>query len=354
MAYAAISRNAIDEEIRKYEKLKTKLDQAKVVPNDKQDQEISQRLRASLAQRGLAAGMKTAATYLKTHAQKTDKWHTTATALLKASKTLAARYKKVPTLPEAVLDLKDLVSRVGHLKKLEADYARDSREFSAAWAAFREFDPPAVLPAEYTKDFRTARTQLQSDHQEVMVKGNAISAMYQEAQALKAITDKAYMKSRMKAGTGSQRPLSAAQAAAAKVAAEMAEALREFNKPSNRTPAPGAVTDLAQDLKEFHKNPAFATSRENMIKARNAWTQADLAYKTMVSKSASMEKVLATQTKGFRSNELTDPKVKAELAEAARDVKAAKAEVKEQAPAHAVAKKLWTELDAKFKKAGIR
>ena len=73
----------------------------------------------------------------------------------------------------------------------------------------------------------------------------------------------------------------------------------------------------------------------------------------MAAKVASMEKVLATETKGFRSNELSDTNVKTELANAARDLKAAKAELKKQAPQHAAAKKLWTELDAKFKKAGI-
>jgi hypothetical protein len=168
-----------------------------------------------------------------------------------------------------------------------------------------------------------------------------------------AIADKAAMKSRMKDGRA-QRPLADAQAAAAKVATEMAEALKDFHQPANRTPGPSTVTRSAQYLKQFSQDKAFATSRENLIQARKAWTQADLAFQTMTSKATSMEKVLASQTKGFRSNELADPKVKTELAEAARDAKAAKAEQKKQAPHHAAAKKHWTDLDARFKKAGIR
>jgi len=353
MAYDVISRSKIDEFIRKYVKLKTKLDQDK---NDKQvekDGDVNLRMYGGMAQRDLVGSMEKVEDHLDDHAKKTDKWHSTASAYLKNAKTLTAMAKHKAGTPEGHLDLAHLRGYIDQFKRLQAEYLEDARDFEASWAALRTFNPPDVLPAEYTQEFRAARTQLKNDQRVVMVKGNAISAMYKEAQALMAIAKKAEMKGRMKDGRA-QRPLADAQAAAAKVATEMAADLKDFHQPANRTPGPGTVTRSAQYLKEFGQDKTFATSRDNLVKARKAWTQADLAYKTIVAKAASMEKVLTSQTKGFRSNELSDPKIKTELAEAARDAKAAKAEVKKQTPAHAAAKKLWNELDAKFKKAGIR
>ncbi len=247
MDYAVISRTEIDDLVRKYVKLKTQLDQDKTNQRDKADTDRTLKIRAQATQKKLEAGMKLAASHLKKHGKKTDQWHSTASAYLKNAKTLTAMSKREAGTSDGVLDMAHLSGYLNQFRRLQAEYVEDARDFDLSWAALRTFDPPDVLPAEYTQAFRTARTQLKNDQRVVMVKGNAISAMYKEAQALIAIANKAAMKSRMKDGRA-QRPLADAQAAAAKVAAEMAESLKDFHQPANRTPGPSTVTGSAQQL----------------------------------------------------------------------------------------------------------
>ena len=95
----------------------------------------------------------------------------------------------------------------------------------------------------------------------------------------------------------------------------------------------------------------FVADNPTRIAVDGAWKNAQAAYKAMTTRASSMANILAIRTKGFRSNELADPVVKAEIAKAQARVKSAQAEVKKYDKDYDKAKKLAADLTEKLKKA---
>jgi len=284
-----------------------------------------------------------------THKQRAEHWHSAAMAALKSSQTAAAAYRKDPTSKANAATVEGAPQLISDLKD---DYDADALDFGQSWGAVRAYASTSFAP-DVLEDFLTARAKVINDMQGRLRVGNEMAAAQKEAVALQAIVAKAKMKSGIKQGTGAQRAIGVAQAEAKAVAVELATSLTQLKTPANMTAKPLAITTGAMSLGGVAADANYLKTKRDLVTVRGFWTTTELAYKTMVTKSASMVKVLATKTRGFRSNELSDGTVKAELARAAQSVKDAKAEVKKYDKDYANAKKAIVKIEAQAKKKGL-
>jgi hypothetical protein len=287
--------------------------------------------------------------YFETHKNNTEQWLTEAENLFKNAQVAAAKYRKDPTTQDNATFVENFVADIAARKNR---YGVDSHDYGEAWEAVRAYNA-ANLPKEATEEFTTDRAKLIGDQRAVIAAGNKLAELSKQAEALKDIIAKASMKKDMKGGA-EQRNIGVARTAAKAVADDLAEQLRLLLHPvSMNTPAPAKIQTGAQQLQGANGLPNYPQTKKDWVTALGFWQDVELAQKNLVTRAASMEKVLATRTRGFRSNELSDKTVKAELAKAAKSVKDVKAEVKKYASHYAAAKKQFALLQAKAKKARL-
>jgi hypothetical protein len=340
LAIAEVSR--LEQE---YKALEDSLPTKKTKP-EKSQVEAKMRDKARLAQTRLANAISGAARYYNQHHEKAGILNREAQNFLKIAQDAAAAYRKTPTNAALKTAVEHGIAEIG---KRKAAYDADSLAYGAAWDDFRKYNP-AHFPKEVVADFKLQRMHLVNSQQATVVLVNQIVAAKNQAEALISITDKATMKKDIKQG-GTQRPITDAQQAAKDVALKLAAELKELLIPTNITNKPDSIKSGATNLDSFVKGPP--KNWNELVQARGIWSGVDSAYKSMVARSAAMDKMLATLTRGFRTNELSDKTVKAELAKAATSVKDAKATVKKYDKDYATAKKLMDKVNAQAVKDGL-
>ena len=285
--------------------------------------------------------------YFETHQTNTKKWLSESEALLKNAQDAAARYRKDPTKQDEATYVENFAADITARKQR---YAVDSHDFGEAWGDVREYNT-ANLPADALQAFSTERAKIMGDQRAVLAMGNQIAEAAKQAEALKAIIAKASMKKDMKGGAN-QRSIGVARVEATAVADELAEALRLLQNPvSMTTPRPSNIKSGAMQLKQIAAMKDYPATKKDWVTAHGFWQTTDQAQKNLLSRAASMEKVLATRTRGFRSNELKDSEVKAALTRATASVKTVKSLVKLSASDYSNAKKYHAVIEAKAKKA---
>lgn len=128
------------------------------------------------------------------------------------------------------------------------------------------------------------------------------------------------MKKDIKAG-GEQRNIGVARTQAKAVADELAEARRLLETPASipSVQKPASIKTGAQGCTGSPNMKDYPTTKKDSVIALGFWQTVEQAQKQLLAGTASMEKVLATRTCGFRSNELSDAQVKSELAKAATE-----------------------------------
>jgi hypothetical protein len=344
MGYPKLSTSEILRLEQEYKTLQDSL----LTQNQQQKATVERQMRdkAGLAATRLANGMSGALRYFNQHHQKAEDFNRQAQALLKQAQDAAVAYRKTPANAALKTTVEDNAKKI---KQLKADYDKDSLEFGNAWDDFRQYNPTR-LPKDIVDPFRVQRMHMQNSQQATVVLNNQIAAAQHQAEALLAITDKATMKQDIKQG-GTQRPKTDAQQAAKDVATQLEAALKELKIPTNLTSKPESIKSGVSGLDSFVKKPP--KNWNELVQARGLWAGVDSAYKSMVARSAAMDNILATRTRGFRSNELSDTTVKAELAKASASVKAAKALVKSYEKDHAAARKLMDKVEVAAVQGGI-
>ena len=209
------------------------------------------------------------------------------------------------------------------------------------------------IPVQHIREFQRTRSEVINADKVTTIKLQKVVAMKSEATALLAITQKAAMKYKIKKTGAGQRDIATAQQMARDVARELAGLLAELRNPKGLAPKPGAVTTSKNRLVGAAGNKTFFDHPTALGTARGYWKNVDTAYKLMTTKAKNMETVLANRKKGFRSTELTDSIVKAEMAKAAKSVKDAKADIKAVDADYKAAKKAIAKLEAEAKKRKI-
>lgn len=283
--------------------------------------------------------------YFEDHEALTNRLLGEAESLLKNAKAAAEAYRKKPADPSNATHVTNFAHAIAQRRDA---YDQDSREFGAAWGDVRAFNA-TNLPKQAVEEFTTRRAKVIGDQRALLVAGNKLAAAAKQAEAYKAIIGKASMKKDMKEGS-EQRNIGVARTAAEAVATELAEAFANLMQNSMTSPAPQAIKTGATQLGQVAKMKDYPTTKKDWITAHGFWQTVDQAQKNMLTKVAAMEKVLATRTRGFRTNELKDAQVKVELAKAAKSLKDAQAQVKLYASDYANAKKAHAVIEAKAKK----
>ena len=276
-------------------------------------------------------------------------------ALLKAQKslkdatTLSARYKKNPAQADLLRQVEQAGVTAGGLSR---DAQRDSTDFGQAWFGYRGLDLDS-LPAPVRTAFHAERSTIMNKQKVLGVKIEQLDRIKEQVDALLAVTDKATMKRDIKTGAGEQRDIAVARKDALALKSDMQSALAVLKDPKDTNPKPRNIELAASNLTTYVSQKKAAITRPIATAAQGTWHNADAAYKLMSTSTASMEKVLATKLKGFRSAELKDVKVNESVIAAQKLVKEAKLEVKKYDSAYAKAKKAWTQLEPLFRKAGL-
>ena len=298
----------------------------------------------------LNADIQAARRYSQTRHQNADKFVAEARAELKQAQATAAAFKKKPGKTELPPQLKYSIKKISDLEQAFHD---DGQAYGAAWFDYRA-SPTKKVPAKYTATYFAVQGAIVNDDKKLGVQLQKIIAARHQAEALLAITDKAAMKASIKSGTGTQRPIADAQKSARDLAAQMAALLNLLHHPADLSTPPDGITSGAANLAGVAKDDNFLKQPNAMKTARSLWSNVQIANKLATTKAANMEKVLATRTKGFRSKELADPVVAAEMKKAAQSVKDANKVVKDKQADYAKARKAIDKLEAQAKKLKIK
>lgn len=345
MAYIKLSIAQISKLEADYKLAKESLEAGNLAPKDERKYtKLVQEIPAQAAQR-LENIIGKTEDYFHTHQTNAKNWLGESLSLLKNAQGAAARFRKDPTNQQEATYVENFAADILARKQR---YDVDSQEFGAAWGDVRAFNA-THLPKAAVDAFNTDRARIIGDQRAVLVMGNKIAEAAKQAEALKAIIAKASMKKDMKAGS-EQRNIGVARTSAEAVATELAAALNNLLQNSMTSPAPQAIKTGSTQLVQVSKMKDYPATKLDWVTAHGFWQTVDQAQKNMLTKVAAMEKVLATRTRGFRSNELSDAKVKVELAKAAKSLKDAKAQVKLYASDYANAKKAHAVIEAKAKK----
>jgi hypothetical protein len=298
----------------------------------------------------LTKDIQTVRRYSKTRRHNADAFVIEAQNELKLARVKAAEFKKKPSKTGLPPQVRDSIKKISEIEKAFQD---DGQDYGTSWFEYRGA-PINKVPAKHAATFNAVQGTIVNDDKPLGVALQKIVAARHEAEALLAITNKAAMKADIKAGTGTQRPIADAQAAAKDLATQMDALLKLLQHPVDASTPPDGITSVRETLTGVSKEAGFLNKPGALKVTRSNWSNAQIAYKLMMTKGANMEKVLATKTKGFRSKELDDPVVKAHLKEATQKVKEAQKTIKDKDADYAAAKKMMDKLEAQAKKLKIK
>lgn len=263
-------------------------------------------------------------TYYDQHLGKVNNWERLSEQTIAAARKSAADYKKdtstglPPQLQQAVEDL----------GLWDTAIEQDAVQLGAAWFGYRADGAMNRIPDKHKAAFRSLRSKLMDEQKPVTTIRTKIKGYKAEAEGLVKVAAKATMKAGIKAGTGVQRPISQARDEARALAQDMADELERVRNPPGTATAPNSIRTTKQSIREnsqdrnYTKTPGnvtLLTSRKNLLKT---------GIKLMHTRVAAMEKLLAVRTKAFRSNELSDATVKADMKRAQKSLKDAQTELK--------------------------
>ncbi len=263
-------------------------------------------------------------TYFTQHITKVNNWERLSQQAITAARKAAADYKKDTTagLPP------QLQQAVENLRLWEAAMGDDGTALGAAWFGYRADGDMNKIPLKYRAAFQAVRNKLMDEQKVVSTTRARVKAYQAEAEALLKVAAKATMKAGIKAGTGAQRPIAEAQQDARDLAEQMAAELEKVRNPPGTATAPSTIRTTKQAIRDnaadkgytrLSGNVTLLNSRKNLLKS---------GLKLMRTRVAGMGKVLAVRTKSFRSNELADATVKAQLKNAQKFLKDAQTELK--------------------------
>jgi len=253
---------------------------------------------------------------------------------IKRARSLAASYRKKPQNAQFVAQLQVSIRA---LADLENDLKADNQAYGAAWIDYRG-EPVKTVPEKIRTAFGARRQVLINADKPVFLKLHQLQAFRHEADALTHLTDKAAMKADLKRNVP-QRPIADAQRAAHDLATQMDNMLKILRTPAGQTPKPAQITSAKNTLVPRSTNPASLQVPNALGTSRSMWVNGESAYKLMVAQAASMEKVLTIKIRALRTNELSDPTVKAELVTARQHLAAAKLDIKNKTADYNAAKK---------------
>jgi hypothetical protein len=282
--------------------------------------------------------------YFTTHQDKATRWLAQSQVELKDATNLAAAFKKDPKKTELMPQLKRAIDGIDLIQQTAN---QDFQEYGQAIVPYRALGSTAETKKYFTT-FSEIRGRMIDDEMANMVKKRQIDNLRKQADALLDVTAKASMKADIKKTGAAQRPIGDAQAAAKALVSELDHDLVELNTPPGMLPKPSTIR--AQGILIF----TGLAANKNLVKGDKdsvdkTWKNVDGAYQTAAARLATMKKVAATRTKGFRSNELSDPVVKAELAKAQDRIKTADTAFKQYDKDYAAAKKLYGQLITRLK-----
>jgi hypothetical protein len=260
--------------------------------------------------------------YYDQHLSKVDNWMRLSEQTITSARQAAAIYKKSPGTGVPP----QLQQAVDNLTLWEKAIGDDAREFGAAWFPYRATMANKV-PDKYQTAFKTLRSKVMEDQKATTTKQTKLLGYIAEAQGLLKVAAKTTMKAGIKAGTGVQRPITEAQQDARELAEQMAAELALLRSPRGLATQPAAITTALQNAKEDAKNKAFNRTPANQIAVSGRKKTFESGVQLMRTRAASMAKVLAVKLKGFRSSELTDATVKAEIKKAQKSLKDAQADL---------------------------
>jgi hypothetical protein len=254
--------------------------------------------------------------YFTQHSGKVDNWLRLSDTAIANARQAAAAYKKdttagvPPQLQQAVNDITLWEQAIG----------TDADEFGAAWFKYR-VGFAAAVPAKYKAAFLALRTKVMEDQKDVTTTRTKVKGYVAEAEGLVQVAAKATMKAGIKAGTGFQRPIADARKDAKALADQMASELNLLRAPHGLAIQPGAITQAMQNARTNSKDMTFTKTTENVTSVSGRKKNVQSGIQLMRTRVASMEKLLATKTKAFRSNELSDPTVKDDVKKAKKSLK---------------------------------
>jgi len=123
----------------------------------------------------------------------------------------------------------------------------DAQQFGAAWFHYRSAVANKI-PEKYQATFKALRAKVMEDQKTITTKQTKIKGYAAEAEGLVKLAAKATMKSGIKAGTGVQRPIAAAQQDARDLAAQMAAELVEVRSPRGLATQPAAISNAIDKM----------------------------------------------------------------------------------------------------------
>jgi hypothetical protein len=261
--------------------------------------------------------------YFDRHDSRVNNWLNLSEKSITGARKAAAAYKK-DTSTGVPAQLQQSVSDLDLWAKAITD---DARLFGAAWFKYRN-NPANNVPLKYQASFAAIRQKVMEDQKAVTTKATRIKGYKAEAEALLQVAAKATMKAGIKAGTGAQRLVAAAQQDARDFAAQMAAEFDLLQSPPGLATQPGAISNALGFVKDDAKNKNFTKTTANAAAVAGRKKTFDSGLKLMRTRLASMEKLHTTKLKGFRSNELSDAAVKTEIKKAEKSLKDARAAVK--------------------------
>jgi hypothetical protein len=280
------------------------------------------------------------------HTRNVDKLVTQAQQELKQAQATAASYKKNPAKTELPGQIQYAVKKLAGFEQAIKD---DAHAFGDAWKDYRA-NVVKDIPARHLSYFHAERSKIINDQKVISTKLAAVKGLKEQAEALVQIAGKATLKKNIKAG-GAQRPITDAQKMARELAQQMDDLLTELRTPKGLATKPDSVTSGANSLVTQSNNKNWTQTPGALAGSLGLWKNAEAGYKLMVTKAAAMEKVLAAKKKAFRSDELKDATVKAELLKADQCLKDAKTDVKAKEKDYTKAKAAITKIQAAFKAA---
>jgi hypothetical protein len=223
-----------------------------------------------------------------------------------------------------VPQLKHVAQKLDALRQKMQD---DANDFGQAWFQYRSA-PVTYLPAKYQATFKLSRSKLMNAQKAMAVTFEKMKAMRREADSLVTVAEKATMKAGIREGVTPPggRPIGDAQRIAHDGAVVIARTLADLKQPKGSKPRPDNISTSVTSIGSLLTGKQF--SAQSLVAAQGSLANAEAAFGAMQTKLASMQKQYANLKKALRSNELSDSRVKAELANAADDIKEAQTEVK--------------------------
>ncbi len=258
---------------------------------------------------------------------------------LKYARQITAKYKskQYPEYPDQVRHV------AAKLVKAVNTAQQDALDFGDAWKGYRENVAKDVPPATYAAA-EAVRKRIINDSKITAAKIVQLKAAANEAETLLGIVGKATRKR----VTGVDQPLAEAQRAAAAVSKKLADLLDEARNPPGRGTQPNSIKTNSEYLVQGAADKKLTDVPSNLSNNEGRWANVEASWKGLNTRALSMEKVLSDSKKGFRSTELADPLVKAEMAKAAVSVAAVKADVKLYAGHYTKAKAAIAKIKAAY------